>query len=197
MWYRICAGMHGRHLVACGWRAGLFAVVGWSCSPSSRGPTASDQLQQLCVDICTKAGACGDAGASASACGAECAEIDAQASPFAPGCNVNQLVSAENACLQDSCSTYASCIEDAAASAACEPSNPSMPADGGASCSLCDQAQTCCTSVEALFDAGDASDCAGFTTAACNGAGAMSSTFADQCQLQLTVGQDYGIAACK
>lgn len=170
-------------------------VAACSSGAASRGQASSAQLQQLCVGICSKSAQCGDGGASPVSCSADCA--DAGTALFAPGCNVNQLVSAENSCLTNSCATYASCIETAAATAACATASAGSSADAGASCSLCDQAGTCCAALAELFGESDASACTGFSTAACNEAGAQSAGFAEQCQTQLTVGgQDYGVAVC-
>jgi len=171
------------------------AIAGCSSGAATPTQAASGQLVQLCAGICSKSAQCSDAGAAAGACDAECS--DASVAVFGPGCNVNQLVSMENACLVESCSTFVSCIETAAASSACTTSGAgSTSADAGASCVLCDQAGTCCAELQTLFGATDASSCAAFTTAACDDAGPQSPGFADQCELQLTVGQDYGIAAC-
>lgn len=171
------------------------AIAGCGSNASTPTQESSAQLVQLCASICSKSAQCSDAGPAASACNAACA--DASAADFGPGCNVNQLVSTEDACLADSCSTFASCIETAAATAACATSGEgSTSAEAGASCALCDQAGTCCAALQSLFGATDAGSCAAFTTAACNDAGPQSPGFADECQLQLTVGQDYGVAAC-
>lgn len=184
----------------------LFAFAGCSARDRTAAAVSDEQWQQLCVGLCTKSSECSDAG-SMSGCSDDCAEAGQAAETFATGCNQNQLVSDESACLEQACATYGSCIESAVAGAGCatgaggeRDAAASTSGDGGVSCALCDQAGICCSAVALLVgaaDGGDAgNDCAQFTTAACNAAGARSGAFADNCELQLVVGQDYGVAAC-
>jgi hypothetical protein len=192
----------------------LFAFAGCASKAATASQVSGAQWQQLCLDICTKASECSAAGATGGEagaindCNADCAAAgQVGAGAFAAGCEQSQLVSEEGTCLEEACATYGSCIQSAVASTGCaggsggDAASISTNGDSGVSCALCDQAGTCCAAVALLVGVADASDagndCAQFTTAACNAAGVQSGAFADNCEEQLIVGQDYGIAACK
>lgn len=176
-------------------------------SGASNGQTTSDPLQRLCVSICTVAYQCADAGKLTSTCSVDCADASLQSADGGPppsGCNVNQFVSAETACLQTSCSTFGACIGQATTSSGCATSGSTSSgsiSDGSTSgsstsgCALCDQAGSCCSALAAEVGPSDAGDCSAFTTTGCNGSNDPSG-FASNCQQELTIGQDFSLAAC-